>query len=91
VPKASRDPIDAALGQVVREARLAAGLSQEALAERAGLHRVYVSEVERGQRSPSVAVLRRLAEGLGVSGADLLALAEKAEVVVRAARRPSAT
>lgn len=55
-----------AFGQRVREARLAAGLTQEALAEAAGLHPTFISNVERGYRVPTVATLLRLAGGLDV-------------------------
>lgn len=48
------------------------GWSQEELAERAGLHRTYVSGVERGVRNPTVTVLEKLARGLGVSMPDLI-------------------
>lgn len=55
-----------ALGDSVREARNAAGLSQEGLADRAGLHRTYVGSVERGERNPTVATLYTLADTLDV-------------------------
>lgn len=48
------------------------GWSQEEFAERAGLHRTYVSGVERGVRNPTVTVLEKLARGLGVSMPDLV-------------------
>lgn len=48
------------------------GWSQEELAERASLHRTYVSGVERGVRNPTVTVLEKLARGLGVSMPDLV-------------------
>lgn len=52
--------------------RQAAGLSQEALAHRAGLHRTYVSSVERGQRNVSLENIFALARALGVQAADLV-------------------
>lgn len=60
------------LGERIRLARTSIGLSQEALAERAGLHRTYVSSVERGERNPTLATLLKLGEALGVDLGDLL-------------------
>jgi transcriptional regulator with XRE-family HTH domain len=40
-----------ALGEAVRQARVHAGLSQDALADASGLHRTYVSSLERGERN----------------------------------------
>jgi transcriptional regulator with XRE-family HTH domain len=62
-----------AFGRRVRELRKQSGLSQEQLAERAGLHWTYVSGVERGLRTPGLDVIGRLAQGLGVSPAELFA------------------
>lgn len=62
------------LGSNVQRLRHEKGLSQEELAERAGLHRTYVSGVERGVRNPTVTVLEKLALGLGVTLPDLVAL-----------------
>lgn len=42
------------------------GLSQEELAHRADVHQTYLSGVEGGKRNPSVGVLERIADGLGV-------------------------
>ena len=61
------------LGRSVRAARTRAGLSQEALADRAGLHRTYVGGVERGERNISMGSLFRLADALGVPPGDLVA------------------
>jgi len=66
------------LGEVIRRHRLAAGLSQEQLAERSGLHWTYISQVERGRRNVSVGALRRIGAALGVTGWRLLADAERA-------------
>jgi transcriptional regulator with XRE-family HTH domain len=60
-----------AFGQRVRELRLARGISQEKLAERAGLHRTYVSSLERGQRNVGLDNVHALARALGVDAADL--------------------
>src|SRR6266545_5604753 len=55
--------------------RMAAGLSQQELAERAGLSRRGVSDLERGfRRSPYPATVRRLAEALALGEAERVAL-----------------
>ena len=59
-------------GKKVREARLSRDLSQEALAELAGLHRTYISLVERGKRNISLRNVDALARALGVSIHELL-------------------
>lgn len=55
------------LGQVIREARIAAGLSQRALAQRAGSTQAAISRYERGLASPSVETLERLVRGAGAT------------------------
>lgn len=74
--------VEEALGRVVRRHRVRAGLSQESLAHTAQLSTVYVSEIERGRRKPSVTVVVQLAEVLGVSAGKLVdeavALSKKA-------------
>lgn len=51
-------------------------MSQEALADSAGLHRTYVGGVERGERNLGLLNLLALADALGVKGSDLLKEAE---------------
>lgn len=72
----NHDSLAAVLGQVVADRRRAAGLSQEELANKAGLHRTYVSEIERRARNLSVKILARLAFALDTSPSDLMAEAE---------------
>jgi transcriptional regulator with XRE-family HTH domain len=59
--------------------REAAGLSQEDLADRAGLHRTYISLVERGLRTRPIEVVHQLAEALGTTMASLLGEVERPE------------
>ena len=75
VASSNRD-LDAAFGTSLRTARTKAGLSQEELAHRCDLHRTYVSFLERGLRSPSLAVISRLAEELGTEAWKLVRAAE---------------
>ena len=58
-------------GRKTRELRLAAGLSQEALAEKAGLHRTYVGMIERAERNITIAQIEKIARALGVSVRDM--------------------
>lgn len=60
------------LGRNVRQLREAKGWSQEDYADRAGIHRTYVSDIERGRRNPTITVVEKLAEPLGVSSGSLL-------------------
>lgn len=60
------------LGNRVREVRHSRGWSQEQLADLSGIHRTYVSSLERGQRNVSVLTLSRIAKGLRVTAAFLL-------------------
>jgi transcriptional regulator with XRE-family HTH domain len=55
------------LGANVRAFRKKAGLSQERLAEKAELHPVYISQVERGQKAVSIEALWKLSRALRVS------------------------
>ncbi len=56
----------------LRKARLAKGLSQEALGELATLHRTYVGSVERAERNVSIDNIERLAAAVGVALPELL-------------------
>lgn len=60
------------LGLNVRRLREAKGWSQEDYADRAGIHRTYVSDIERGRRNPTITVVEKLARPLEVRAGDLL-------------------
>jgi transcriptional regulator with XRE-family HTH domain len=62
------------VGLNVQRIRRSRGWSQEELAFESGLHRTYISGIERGARNPTVTVLKELADALGVSAASLLEL-----------------
>jgi len=58
-------------GSVIKSRRIRLGLSQEALAERADLHRTYVTDIERGTRNLTLESISKLAGALGVSLSEL--------------------
>lgn len=64
VPVAKKLPEQ--FGGRVRELRARKGVSQEALADLAGLHRTYLGGIERGERNPSLVNIGRIADALGV-------------------------
>ncbi len=60
------------LGAAIREQRTKAGLTQAALAERAGIHRTYLNQVEHGHKAATAVVLVHVARALDISAAVLL-------------------
>ena len=60
------------LARNMRRLRAERGMSQEALGFEAELHRTYISDVERGNRNPSIAAIEKIAKALGVSCGQLL-------------------
>ncbi|WP_315730712.1 MULTISPECIES: helix-turn-helix transcriptional regulator [unclassified Bradyrhizobium] len=60
------------VGLNIQELRRARELSQEELADRCQVHQTYLSGVETGKRNPSLLVLERIAEALGVDPEELL-------------------
>jgi len=53
-------------GIVVRRHRERQGVSQEDFADKAGVHRTYISSIERGKVQVSIAVAQKLADALGI-------------------------
>lgn len=62
--------------RVIRKHRTRKGLSQETLAEEAGIHRTYVGLLERGKRKATIDVADRLATALGTKLSTLISEAE---------------
>lgn len=60
------------LGKNVKKAREQLGLTQEELAEKAGVHVSYISRIERGKVNPSYEVLESIAKTLKIKSSDLL-------------------
>ncbi|MGS0765679.1 helix-turn-helix domain-containing protein [Syntrophomonas curvata] len=63
--------IKSMFGNTVRTIRLSMGISQEELAFLCGLHRTYISDIERGTRNVSLENIAKIARALGVSPKDL--------------------
>ena len=72
----NNENITRTFGQAVQEVRIDRGLSQEELAAVLGMHRTYVSDVERGVRNTSLVNAKRIARALGVQLAELIEMAE---------------
>ncbi len=64
-------------GCAVRKRRRELNLSQEALSERSGVHWVYISHIENGQKSPTLRVIERLAVALQIEVSELMRMAEQ--------------
>ncbi|MFC7337334.1 helix-turn-helix domain-containing protein [Haloferula chungangensis] len=65
------DPLLRAFGKNVREARDSKRLTQEKLAEFAGLDPTYISGIERGVRNPGIRNVAKIAKALGVKTSDI--------------------
>jgi transcriptional regulator with XRE-family HTH domain len=68
----------AGFARALKQRRLALGVSQEELADRAELHRTYVSALERALKSPSLGAIEALAGALGLRPHELINAAENA-------------
>jgi transcriptional regulator with XRE-family HTH domain len=71
--------IEERLGNAIRARRESLDLSQEAFAEECGLHRTYISQLERGLKSPTVRTLTLIAEKLNLTPDELLRAALKGD------------
>lgn len=72
MPKKPKDPLLVVFGDRLRECRFDAELTQEELADAAGLHWTYIGQIERGERNLTYLNVLRLARGLGLTPAELL-------------------
>lgn len=71
--KSKRTDIRHRFGLAVRDRREELKLTQDELAAEAGIHRTYLSDIERGSRNPSLVNIDRLAAALSVTMAELFA------------------
>lgn len=69
--------VNYAIAKAISELRLSAALSQEELADAADIHRTYVSQIERGLKSPTIHVLLRIAAALKVKPSDIMLAIER--------------
>ncbi len=74
--KRARADIRERFGDAVRDRREALGLTQEAFAELAGIHRTYISDIERGTRNLSLVNIERVAAALSLKISELFGLVE---------------
>jgi len=59
-------------GRILQELRTERGLSQEKLGFESDYHRTYISQLERGQKNPSLKAIFRLAEALGITPSEMI-------------------
>lgn len=76
-----RQPIDdasvKAFGQVVRKLRLERGVSQEDLAAIAGIERAHMGRIERGEKTPTLRLILKIAAAFEISSAIIMTEMEK--------------
>lgn len=70
--RARDETLSAEFGRRLRRFREEAGLSQEQLAHAAGVHRTYVGHVERGETTPTLYSIVRLANALSIAAGELV-------------------
>lgn len=69
--------LDTAIAKTVRNIRIRSGLSQEQFADFAGLSRVYIAQLETGERGASLNALILIARSVRMTGAELVILIEE--------------
>ena len=63
--------INIILGKRIASLRIGANLSQEKFAERCNVHRTYIGAIERGEKSPTLVTIEKIARGLNISISEL--------------------
>ena len=61
-------------GKKIKEERLKKNLSQEAFADKVGVHRTYIGMIERAEKNITLLNIKKLADGLGISVSELMKL-----------------
>lgn len=77
MPDASSQQVLVSFGAAVRELRRKRGWSQEEFADRVGIHRTYIGDVERGARNIGLVNVARIARALEISIGSLMADVDK--------------
>lgn len=72
MPNRKQKPLRQIMAENLRVLRLAAHISQEKLAELCGLHRTYISDIERCNRNVSIDNIEKIAKALHITASDLL-------------------
>ncbi|QCB46947.1 helix-turn-helix transcriptional regulator [Hydrogenophaga sp. PAMC20947] len=67
----------AVFGEVIRAERVKQAIAQDQFALLANVDRSYFGKLERGERQPSLALILRIAGGLGIPASDIIALVEE--------------
>ena len=75
--RGSKTSPEALLGKEIARLRKRNGLSQEELGFRAEVHRTYISQLERGLKSPTLSVILKLSRALKASASNLVATVEQ--------------
>lgn len=77
MPSPTRSDLLIDFGMAVRSLRQSQGLSQEDFADRVGIHRTYIGDVERGERNVGLVNVGRIADALGVTLSALMVEVER--------------
>lgn len=77
-----REALQRKIGNAIRARRDALEISQEAMADKFGMHRAYYSAIERGAKNMELGTLLRVAQGLGSDVFDLFEAARKASTTI---------